>query len=432
MTRREFVKEMVAAFRQDCKEILDSVKLAEEGRVIGKVEFEVRRKALRRYAQVLQQAVKLRAKTWERKSAPLCSCGKKMRMVRRMPKTVLSILGELRFERRHYYCDECGASRWPFDEEMGISGGFTNGAVRLLTRAGVRESFAEACNNLKEFAEIYVSPETVRHVTEGIAHDLGAEQSDGRFQGEESSVSFERDDRAYVTMDGTSVNTLDGWREVKLGALYDQSKAKQHYAATLEPAADFGLVLRQHAMRLHFGRAGEKVAGGDGAEWIWNQMRLNFPTVTYEYLDFYHLGENVYRAAWILYGEGTQNGNRWAKAKLHLAKHEGGEQLLKTLKRSRRRQKKRTARHALDNLLRYVQNHVGRMAYPELRERGIDIGTGPQESACKNVIGRRLKGSGMRWAASNAEAMARLRALMYSTGSWDAFWSVRQLRRKAG
>ena len=61
----------------------------------------------------------------------------------------------------------------------------------------------------------------------------------------------------------------------------------------------------------------------------------------------------------------------------------------------------------------------------------IDIGTGPQESACKNVIGRRLKGCGMRWAPANAEAMARLRAMMYSTGRWDAFWQARQPHRGA-
>lgn len=433
MTRSEVMKEMVAAFRQDCKEIFGAVEQAEAGQVLSaEVEFEVRRKALRRYAEVLQQAVKLRAKTWKRKPALVCSCGKKMRMVRRMPKTVLSILGELRFERRHYYCDACRTSRWPFDEEMGISGGWTAGVVRLMTRAGARESFAEACKSLKELAEIKVSAETIRHVTEGVAHDLVAEQSAGRVQGEESSVSFDRDDRAYVTMDGTSVNTLTGWREVKLGALYDQSKAKQHYIATLEPAATFGLMLRRHAMALRFGRAGEKIAGGDGADWIWIQMRLNFPTVDEEFLDFYHLGENIYRAAWGIYGEGTKGGNRWAKSKLHLAKHEGGQRLLKALKTARRRQKKRTAREALDALLRYVENHVGRMAYPELRKQDIDIGTGPQESACKNVIGRRLKGRGMRWELPNVEAMARLRALMYSTGSWDAFWSDRQLRRKAG
>jgi len=433
MTRRELMKEMVAAFRQDCKEIFDAVGEAEAGQALGeKIEFEVRRQALRRYAQVWQAAVTFRGKEWQRRAAPVCGCGARMRMVRRMPKQVMSILGELRFERRHYYCDSCGASRWPFDEAMGLVGGWTAGAIRLTTRAGIRESFTEASTSLKELAEMHVSRHTVRRITEGVAKEVAAAQDAARLVGEESGRSFSEDARAYVTMDGTMVNTLGGWREVKLGSLYDQSKALQHYAATLEPAAAFGLRLRQHAIGLRFGRAGEKIAGGDGAEWIWNQMRINFPTVDDEFLDVYHLGEHVYDAAKTLYGEGNAKGQRWARDKLRIAKEQGGHALVKTLEHSRRQQKKRAARDALDNLLGYLRNHVNRMAYPELRERGIDIGTGPQESACKNVIGRRLKGSGMRWALPNLEGMARLRALLYSTSSWDAFWSQRKMRRRAG
>ena len=432
MTRREVLKEMVAAFRQDCNEILDSVEHAEAGGVIDGVEFDVRAMSHRRYAMVLERAVELRSKSWERKAAPACLCGKRMRMIRRMPKTVVSIIGELRFERRHYYCDACKTSRWPFDEEMGIAGGWTAGAVRLMTRSGARESFEEARTDLKEFAEIRVCRETIRYVTEGVAHALAAEQSSGRVFAEAGSARFEKTDRAYVSMDGTSVNTLDGWREMKLGVLYDQSKAKQHYAATLEPAATFGLMLRRHAMRIRFGRAHEKIAAGDGAEWIWNQMRLNFPGADHEFLDFYHLSENVHAAAWQLYDEGSRAGRRWARTQLHLAKHEGGGRLLLALERSRRHRKKRRARDALDKLLGYVGKHAGRMAYPELQEQGIDIGTGPQESACKNVIGRRLKGCGMRWTTDNVEAMARLRALMYSTGSWEAFWTRRRSLRRTG
>ena len=433
MTRQEVLKEMVAGFREDFNEILDAVDGSEAGAVLNEeTEFEVRRLALRRYAALYQSAVTLRGKEWERKPAPVCRCGSKMRMVRRMPKTVMSIVGELRFRRRQYYCEGCKTSRWPFDEEMGIAGGWTPGAVRLMTRAGAKASFEEARTDLKEFAEMSVSHETIRHTTEDVAHQLVAEQAAGRLLGEESSVSFDATDRAYATMDGTSVNTLDGWREVKLGALYDQSKAKQHYAATLEPAATFGLMLRRHAMKLQFGRAAETVAGGDGAEWIWNQTRVNFPTVDYQFLDFYHLSENVHTAARQMYGEGSRAGGRWVQTPRHLAKHHGGRRLLQALQRSRRRQKKRTARDALDKLLGYVRHHLGRMAYPELQQRGIDIGTGPQESACKNVIGRRLKGSGMRWTTANAEAMARLRALMYSTGSWDAFWARPHPLRKTG
>jgi hypothetical protein len=193
---------MVAAFRQDCNEILDSVEQAEAGGVIDEVEFDVRAMSHRCYAMVLERAVELRSRSWERKAVPACSCGQRMRMVRRMPKTVVSVVGELRFERRHYYCDTCKTSRWPFDEEMGIAGGWTAGAVRLMTRAGAKVSFEEARSDLQEFAEIRVSHETIRCVTEGVAHALTAEQAAGRLLGEESSARFEQADRAYVSMVG--------------------------------------------------------------------------------------------------------------------------------------------------------------------------------------------------------------------------------------
>jgi len=431
MQRGELLKEMVAGFREDCNGILDAAEKAPWGRVIDGLEFEARRLAHRRYAVLLQQAVVWRSKQWRRASAPGCQCGVRMRLVGRMPRAVMSVVGELRFRRRHYYCDACGHSRWPFDEAMGLSGGWTAGAVRLITRAGVRTSFAEARTDLKELAELPVSAETVRRVTEETAQRLVTEPSAGAGRAEESGEAFQPADLAYTTMDGTMVNTLEGWREVKRGALYDQSKARQHYTATLEPAAAFGLMLRRQAQGLRFGRAGEKVAGGDGAEWIWKQMAVNFPTVDHQFLDFYHLSENVHAAAWRIYGEGTPQGRRWAHTMLHWAKHHGGRRLLRALDRSRSQHRTRKARDALDRLRRYVFNHLARMAYPQLQQQGIDIGTGAQESACKNVIGRRLRGGGMRWAPANAEAMARLRAMMYSTGQWDDFWQAWQPHRGA-
>ena len=59
-----------------------------------------------------------------------------------------------------------------------------------------------------------------------------------------------------------------------------------------------------------------------------------------------------------------------------------------------------------------------KMRYPEFLARGLDIGSGPIESACKNVIARRLKGPGMRWTRANANAMAALRCLWHSD-SWS-------------
>ena len=238
-----------------------------------------------------------------------------------------------------------------------------------------------------------------------------------------TSTRYGPTDRVYVTMDATKVNTReDGWRDVKLGALYDQDLARKHYLACLQPARAFGRMLRRQAVAVGVWTGKEKIGAGDGADWVWKQMRINFPILHEHVLDFYHLSENIYAAAWQIYPEGSPAGHRWARHKMHMAKREGGRRLIRALGLSRKRDKRSKARQALRKLLGYLHKHRDRMDYPAMIARGIRIGTGPLESACKNVIGKRLKGSGMRWNVQNADAMAHLCALRASTGRWNAFW----------
>ena len=52
------------------------------------------------------------------------------------------------------------------------------------------------------------------------------------------------------------------------------------------------------------------------------------------------------------------------------------------------------------------------------------IGSGTVESACKTVVGQRLKLAGMRWGEDGADALCHLRALYRSEkGQWEAFWN---------
>ena len=84
----------------------------------------------------------------------------------------------------------------------------------------------------------------------------------------------------------------------------------------------------------------------------------------------------------------------------------------------------------LEEIVGYFRNHHHRMDYPSYRARGWQIGSGPVESACKTVIGQRMKGSGMRWGHEGADAVCHLRALLLSEkGQSEAFWANR--RRKA-
>ena len=56
-----------------------------------------------------------------------------------------------------------------------------------------------------------------------------------------------------------------------------------------------------------------------------------------------------------------------------------------------------TARECSQATVRYFTKQLPHMDYPTDRAKGWQIGSGPVESACKRVVGQRLKGAGMRW-----------------------------------
>ena len=71
----------------------------------------------------------------------------------------------------------------------------------------------------------------------------------------------------------------------------------------------------------------------------------------------------------------------------------------------------------------YFETNEHRMRYAEFRARGYPIGSGTVESACKRVIGARLKQAGMRWSKAGAQAVLNLRSHLLS-GRWDAVWPL--------
>ena len=65
-------------------------------------------------------------------------------------------------------------------------------------------------------------------------------------------------------------------------------------------------------------------------------------------------------------------------------------------------------RHELQGQINYFKSNRGRMDYRRYREQRLPIGSGTVESACKNVVGARLKGSGMIWSQPGARGMLQL------------------------
>jgi hypothetical protein len=85
------------------------------------------------------------------------------------PKTLRTILGPVRFERTRLVCPRCGWVDYPGDGMLSVDGtGFSPGLRRLMTRAGSRESYREAAEDLQVYAGIHVGTKDNR--TRGRGH----------------------------------------------------------------------------------------------------------------------------------------------------------------------------------------------------------------------------------------------------------------------
>jgi len=76
----------------------------------------------------------------------------------------------------------------------------------------------------------------------------------------------------------------------------------------------------------------------------------------------------------------------------------------------------------LEAHITYIENNNDRMRYKTMRERGLPVGSGVTESACKTVVNMRAKGAGQRWHCDGLRGVLNLRAINASD-RFDAFWS---------
>jgi hypothetical protein len=120
-------------------------------------------------------------------------------------------------------------------------------------------------------------------------------------------------DTLVMTMDGAIERTRAGWKEVKLGAVYDlvrrgaaatRAVGAVTYTATLAGAQDFGRQVLAAAQRRGLGWARQAVVLGDGARWIWKLAARRFPGAV-QIVDWYHARAHLWTLAELLHGAGT-------------------------------------------------------------------------------------------------------------------------------
>ena len=342
--------------------------------------------------------------------------------------------GAVRLRRRYFVCRACGLGAHPGDEWLGLHGSLSRQALRLATLAAASWSFDRASALLREFCGLSLSDDTIRShslETAGQARDWQRQTPVLRqdFQHAAGAVEF--------STDGTSVNTLQGWREMRLAVFAKRVAGNPATPAEwdsrtlptpscrvlfggLWTAEQYGPQWRAWAGRLGIRQTAEVTVLADGAKWIWNQVEHNLPGAG-GVLDIYHASEHLHSTAKVLFGEGAVERFAWVEARRQTLLAGGGGALRAELEEDRAEATTALRRAAVQGLLDYLEPHAEHTGYGERLAQGQSIGSGMIEGACKTVVGKRLKQTGARWRVRNAERMTGLCGVLYGD-HWDAFW----------
>ena len=85
---------------------------------------------------------------------------------------------------------------------------------------------------------------------------------------------------------------------------------------------------------------------------------------------------------------------------------------------------------AVADCIRCCEANRDRMRYDLYRKRGLPVGAGIVESACKRIVGSRLKGAGRHWSKAGANGLLAIRCCIENT-RWPDFLDWRACRAAA-
>jgi hypothetical protein len=342
----------------------------------------------------------------------------------------------VKLRRIYFDCSNCAVGAFAADDALGVAGGQSRQARRLVCLAGTSWSFAGARDHLGEMCGLTVAANTVRNVCKAEAARVqqwqaNAPQATAEYAKSPGEIEF--------FTDGTCVNTTEGWKEMRLGVFTKRPRGDaatpdewdkrvlppitaRHVFAAIESADTFAARWPLVASRLGIRSRRRIDVVADGARWIWERVELYWSQAIGT-LDIYHALEHIAAAGKALYGEATPETHRWIDRARDVLLQDGHAGMKRLLAESRLIAVRGTQRHGLDELEHYLDAHADHLHYAQRLAEGRVIGSGQVEGACKHWIGRRLKQTGARWRPERANAMAGLCALKYGH-QWEAYWST--------
>jgi len=380
--------------------------------------------------ELLQRMVNLKPNGYQGSSIA-CKCGRSMKFIQHRSRDIQTTFGWIRIKRAYYYCPDCRASLFPYDKASGL-GSFNISAAMAdaCCLVATDDSFQQVSKKIERLLGQTVCDDTVRDVVHHIGAAALREQQklwNDFVKDRQIPQAEHKPQRLYICPDGTTVHEKDGWHETKMGCIYwedERYQTHRRYVGRFDNSDVFGSYLWIQACRSGLREADEIVYIGDGAAWIRSIHNEHFKRATF-IIDWFHASEHIWGCGKILFGEGTKVTEQWVHKCLDLLWDGFTRKLLNYLKKQCSRYRL-TKREAIDSLHRYISTNEEQMRYDVFRSKGYDIGSGAVEGACKYVVGKRLKQSGMIWTRAGSSAVLALRT-SWLNGEWNKLWTTKPL-----
>lgn len=353
-----------------------------------------------------------------------CDCGKRARYRGLRGKDFQTLHGIVRVKRGYYRCDHCKRTSFPWDGRQGLSSHMWTPRVKeLVASVSSTLPYEQTSLLLVRTSGLSIEESCAEQIVAEVGGALRREDAGDIVKAVDTGtmeISTCKPKRLYIAMDAVKAHTDGEWHDVKVGVIYEgvipEGKATDtlrnpRYIAAQETSEAFGRRVYTKAIQRGYDNAVERVVIGDGAEWIWNEAN-NHLNPAIKIIDYYHACEHIYGLARVLYGEGDKNGGRWAASQCKKLRNEGPGSFITALRRRKAQNKQQT--EALRLQLGYFTKYRKYMKYPSYDARGMMIGSGPVESACKIVVGQRLKQAGMRWTREGSDSVLAVRSALLS------------------
>lgn len=337
----------------------------------------------------------------------------------------LTFLGEISLKRGIYQSNFSSKSFCPLETKLRFINDYISfGAAEYIaynTALMTPQEFVKHCN---KWALMKPSPSTVKRVTNYVGQFLETSNFFDIIHVDES-VPHEAVTLA-ISLDATSILLKEeGWRHAAAATVstYDRdgNRLDTAYIGRMPERGKRkikNLLEKEVESKLSQQKFKQVVCIADGARENWLYFRKKYPDAIH-ITDFFHVAEHLAKLSELLFKNSSEAKSWYKKYRTILKKEPNGTAKVIRAVRYRRDLAKKSPE--IEKEIKYLQHNRKRMNYFEYRQKNLPIGSGVIEAACKNLIGARLKKSGMSWSKEGGQNVLNLRALILSN-RWERFW----------